>query len=78
MYTFLRWEKWSTSRPNISTTRGVVMENSSDSSLGRRPDSKSNEFSVTTPLVVEIISILVEIARRLCYHLLGFEVQLAC
>ena len=51
------------------------MENSSDSSLGRRPESKSDEFSVTTPLVVEITSFLVEIARRLSYHLLGFEVE---
>jgi hypothetical protein len=49
----------SNSRPNISTTRGVVTENSSDSSSGRRLESKSDEFSVTTPLVVEIISILV-------------------
>ena len=50
------------------------MEISSDSSFGRRPESKSDEFSLTTPLIVEIISILVEISRRLSYRLLGFEV----
>ena len=39
-----------------------------------KKSSDNPELSVTTPLVVEIILVLVEIARRLCYHLLGFEV----
>ena len=39
----------------VSTTRGVVTENSSDLDLGRRPELESDEFSVTTPLVVEIL-----------------------
>ena len=30
---------------HISSTIGVQLENSSDLSLGRRPDSKSDEFS---------------------------------
>ena len=32
--------------------------------MGRRPELKSNEFLVVTAMYVEIISILVEIARR--------------
>ena len=43
--------------------------------IGRRPELKADDFSEVPPVVVEIISILVEIARRLCYHLLGFEVR---
>ena len=39
----------------ISTPRGVVTENSSDLDSGRRPELESDEFSVTTPLVVEIL-----------------------
>ena len=31
---------------------------------GRRPELKSDEFLVVTAMVIEIISILVEIARR--------------
>ena len=38
----------------ISITRGVVSENSSDLSSGRRPQSKSVEFFETTPLEIEI------------------------
>ena len=62
-----------------STTPLVETKNSSDLEWGRRPELKSGDtFRFTLPnpkgLVSEIISILVEIARRLCYHLLGFEV----
>ena len=39
----------------ISTTRGVVTENLSDLDSGRRPELESDEFSVTTPLIVEIL-----------------------
>ena len=38
----------------ISITIGVLLENSSDLSSGRRPVSKSNEFSKSTPIVIEI------------------------
>ena len=34
----------------ISITIGVLSENSSDSSSGRRPMSKSDEFSESTPI----------------------------
>ena len=40
----------------ISITIGIVFKNSSDLSSGRRPLSKSNEFSKTIPLVIEIWS----------------------
>ena len=39
-------------------------KNSSDLELGRRPELKSDEFLIRSILVIEIISILVEIARR--------------
>ena len=39
-------------------------ENSSDLDRGRRPELKSDEFSRWIAMVVEIIPILVEIARR--------------
>ena len=42
---------------------------------GRRPELKSDEFLRWIAIVVEIISILVEIVRRLCVHLLGFGVK---
>ena len=38
----------------ISITIGVLFENSSDLSSGRRPMSKSDEFSKSTPIVLEI------------------------
>ena len=60
---------------HISITRAGTSQNSSDLSLGRRPESKSVDFCEVPPLVIEIISILVEIARRLCVHLLGFGVH---
>ena len=41
-----------------------VTKNSSDLDMGRRPELKSDEFSVTRIVVNEKISILVEIARR--------------
>ena len=43
--------------------------------MGRRPKLKSDEFSKSNPIVIKIISILVEIERRLCVHLLGFGVR---
>jgi hypothetical protein len=39
--------------------------------LGRRPELKSNEFFVVTAIVIEIISILVEIAREIRGTLIG-------
>ena len=42
-----------TSHLIISTSRGVRSENSSDLDMGRRPVSKSDEFSDLTPLVIE-------------------------
>ena len=48
----------------ISTTTRSVSESSSDLDMGRRPELNSDEFSKTLPVVIEIISILVEIARR--------------
>ena len=47
-------------------TRGYVPENSSDLSSGRRPLSKSDEFSGTYPLVIEIMR---ETAKIKCYPL---------
>ena len=58
------WEKRPLGTPHISITIGVLFENASDFDTGRRPEPKSDEFSKSTPIVVEIISILVEIARR--------------
>ena len=43
------------SQVNISIIIGVETKNSSDLSLGRRPMSKSNEFFVSTPKVLEIL-----------------------
>ena len=34
---------------------GVVLKNSSVLDMGRRPELESDEFFVTTPLVVEIL-----------------------
>ena len=48
----------------ISTTSLVNFENSSDLDMGPGPELKSDEFSKFTKLVVEIISVLLEIARR--------------
>ena len=45
---------------------GVDSKNSSDLSSGRRPLFKSDEFSGTTPLVVEIMR---ETAKIKCYPL---------
>ena len=42
--------------------RGGTSKNSSDSDMGRRPKLKSDELSEVPPIVVEIISILVEIS----------------
>ena len=51
-----------------------LIEDSSDLEMGRRPELKSDEFLIRSILCNEIMSILVEIARILCHHLLGFEV----
>ena len=58
------WEKYPLGTPHISLTTMRVSENSSDFDSGRRPESKSDEFSDTRIVVSEIISILVEIVRR--------------
>ena len=49
---------------HISITNGIVFENSLDLDRGRRPELKSDEFLKTIPIVIEIISILLEIAGR--------------
>ena len=48
----------STSHLIISITRNVLPENSSDLDRGRRPEPKSDEFSGSTFLVIEIICLL--------------------
>ena len=52
---------------HISSTIGVQLENSSDLSLGRRPDSKSDEFSSCTPMVDEIFMFLRLKPLKSCY-----------
>ena len=49
-----------------------LCKNSSDLSLGRRPESKSEELIESSIFVGEIISIQVEIERRLGVHIFGF------
>ena len=49
-------EKVSKVRPNISVTRMVETKNSTDFAMGRRPKLKSEEFFVSTILVIEIIA----------------------
>ena len=61
------WEKVSKWRPHISITIGVQLENSSDLSLGRRPESKSDEFLNCTPKVNKITPILSLIPLKKCY-----------
>ena len=56
----------------ISLTRMLISENSSDIAMGRRPESKSEELIEISIFVGEIISIQVEIARRLGVHIFGF------
>ena len=51
-------------RRHISTTIAVTTANSTDLDTGHRLELKSDEFVVVTAVVVVIISILVEIARR--------------
>ena len=48
----------------ISTTSLVNFENSSDLDMGPGPELKSVEVLEITKLVIEIISALLEIARR--------------
>ena len=50
----------------------LISENSSDIAMGRRPESKSEELIEISIFVGEIISIQVEIARRLGVHIFGF------
>ena len=48
----------------ISSTVVILFENSSNLDTGRRPDLKSDEFSKSITIVIQIISDLVEITRR--------------
>ena len=48
----------------FSVTIVVKVQNSSDLDRGRRPELKSDEFSRWIAMVVKILTILVEIARR--------------
>ena len=48
----------------ISSTVVILFENSSDLDTGRRPDLKSDEFSKSITIFIEINSDLAEIARR--------------
>ena len=59
------WEKRPLAMPHISMIRGGTLKNSSDSDMGRRPKLKSDELSEVPPIVVEIISILVEICTEI-------------
>ena len=52
------WEKASKVRPHISTLNLVLMKNSTDFAMGRRPKLKSEEFFISTFQGVEIIAIL--------------------
>ena len=52
---------------HISSTIGVQLDNSSDLSLGRRPDSKSDEFSSCTPIVDGILIFLRLKPLKSCY-----------
>ena len=54
-----------TPRLNISITNGLYRKHSSDLSFRRRLMSKPDEFFSYNPLVIEISSLLCEIARRL-------------
>ena len=64
-------EKRPLATPHISMIRGGTSKNSSDSDMGRRPKLKSDEFSEVPPIVVEIISILVEICTEIMGSLIG-------
>ena len=55
----------------ISLMAMRITENSSDLDMGRRPKLKSDEFSEVPPIVVEIISILVEICTEIMGSLIG-------
>ena len=61
------WGKVSKGRHHNSITIGVQLKNSSDLSLGRRPESKSEEFSSCTPKVDQIITILGLKPLKKCY-----------
>ena len=69
------WEKRPLATPHISMIRGGTSKNSSDSDMGRRPKLKSDEFSEVPPIVVEIISILVEICTEIMGSLIGIWSQ---
>ena len=49
-------EKESKARPHISKHKMVLMKNSTDFAMGRRPKIKSEEFFISTFLGVEIIA----------------------
>ena len=61
----------------ISTTRGVVPENSSDLDRGRRPELKSDEFSGTTPLGIEIMRCEVTTFAKKVTHLSEYHSPVA-
>ena len=58
---------WKSSTPHIWITIGCTTQNSSDLSLGRRPDSKSDEFSSCTPMVDQIFMFLGLKPLKSCY-----------
>ena len=60
-------EKVANLTSHISLTKGSTTQNSSDLSMGRCPDSKSDEFGVVLPLVIEIFSILCLRPLKKCY-----------
>ena len=60
-------EKVSKARPHISTLSLVLMKNSTDFAMGRRPKLKSEEFLISTFKGVEIIAILCLKPLKKCY-----------
>ena len=65
----------STSHLIISITRNVLPENSSDLDRGRRPEPKSDEFSGSTFLVIEIIGLLGVKQPKKVLRLLGASLR---
>ena len=67
------WEKASKVRPHISITKMGYKENSSDFAMGRRPELKSEEFSLYPILVIEIFTILCLKPLKKCYTVWGHD-----
>ena len=61
------WEKVSKARPHISIPKMIHNKNSSDLSLGRRPNAKSEEFLLWIIQVIEIFTILCLKPLNKCY-----------